>query len=375
MQATIRQVDASTEGLAVTWPEGGVDVYPWFWLRDHGEDRNSQNEQTLQRRIDTFSIDRNVQARSARLSADGTTVFLEWFPEETTHVSADRLAESVGRGRSSTDRCLWKHGVLPDPVPTVDFEQLQSSENAVLEWLKLIQRWGFAVVHNTPPTEEATVRLAERIGPAQETIFGDYWRLSSEVTEHDDTAYTSQYLSPHTDASYSHDAPGLQMFNCLEFEGSGGESVLVDGFAMALEMAEGNPQWYKTLATVLVPGRYIEPGVNLLAERPAFRIDRFGELVQITFNNYDRAPFIIPPEELHSFYDAYRELNRLVSDDANWVKIPLRPGMALIFDNWRCLHGRMAYIGRRTFYGCYLNRGIYESRLRSLWNSAVATAA
>lgn len=375
MHTKIRQINASTEGLAVTWPQGEVSVFPWFWLRDHGEDRNSQNEKTLQRRIDTFGIDRNVEALSARLSADGTMVFLEWSPEDTTHVSAARLAESIGRDRSSSDRCLWKGGSLPDPVPTVDYEHLQSSEGAVLEWLKLIQQWGFAVVSNVPPTEEGTVRLAERIGPAQQTIFGDYWRLSSEVTGHDDTAYTNQYLSPHTDASYNHDAPGLQMFNCLEFEGKGGESVLVDGFAMAAEMAETHPQWYETLARVLVPGRYIEPGVNLQAERPAFRLDRFKELVQVTFNNYDRAPFILPMEELQSFYDAYREFNRLVTDQANWVKIPLRPGTALIFDNWRCLHGRMAYVGKRTFYGCYLNRGIYESRLRSLRDSTVATAA
>lgn len=375
MQVKIREIDKSAEGLAVTWADDEVTVYPWFWLRDHGEDRNSQNERTLQRQIDTFAIDRGIQARSVRLSADGTMVFLEWSPEETTHVSAERLAESIGRGRSSVDRCLWKRDCLPDPVPTVDYEQLQSSENAVREWLELIRRWGFAVVTNTQPTEESTVRLAERIGPAQHTIFGDYWRLSNEITEHDDTAYTNQYLSPHTDASYSHDAPGLQMFNCLEFEGDGGESVLVDGFAMAAEMAGKSPLWYRTLSEVPVPGQYVEPGVHLTAERPALRLNRFGELVQVTFNNYDRAPFMLAPDELDSFYDAYGEFNRLVSNEANWIKIPLRPGMALIFDNWRCLHGRMAYIGKRTFYGCYLNQGIFESRLRSLSDSAVATAA
>jgi len=36
-------------------------------------------------------------------------------------------------------------------------------------------------------------------------------------------------------SSYYYNAPGLQMFNCLEFEGKGGESTQVDGFAIAEE--------------------------------------------------------------------------------------------------------------------------------------------
>ena len=370
----IQQVSNAPEGLVVTWQNDETDTYPWFWLFDHGEDGNSQNQRTLQREIDTFGIDRNIEAQSARLSPDGTRVLLQWRGE-TTHVSAARLAECVGRGERPAGRALWKRGSLPDPIPTIDFEQVQSSEHGLLDWLKLIHRRGFAVVENTPPTKDGTVRLAERIGSAQSTIFGDYWLLSNEITEHDDTAYTNQYLSPHTDASYSHDAPGLQMFNCLEFDGKGGESVLVDGFAIAAEMAERSPEWYKVLTQVIVPGQYIEPGVHLLAERPVLRLDRLGELVQVTFNNYDRAPFMLPPEQLRAFYDAYGEFNRLGTDQENWIKLPLRPGMALIFDNWRCLHGRMGYVGKRVFYGCYLSRAFYESRLQALSHSLVATAA
>lgn len=375
MQAKIEEIHSSPEGLTVVWREGEASTYPWLWLRDHGEDAGSQNAKTRQRQVDTFNIDENIRARSVRLSADGTTVFVQWSPGDATHVTAARLAGSIGRGRHQVDHRLWRRGFMPDPVPTIDYEHVQSSETGVLDWLKLIHRWGFTVVTNTPQTADGTARLAERIGPVQSTIFGDYWRLSNEVTEHEDTAYSNQYLSPHTDASYSHDAPGLQMFNCLEFDGSGGESVLVDGFAVAAEMAERSPQWYKILTEVLIPGRYIEPGVHLVAERPALRLNRFGELVQVTFNNYDRAPFMPPAGQVQTFYAAYREFNRLSTNEENWIKIALRPGMALIFDNWRCLHGRMAYLGKRVFYGCYLSRELYESRLRCLSESPVASAA
>ena len=44
----------------------------------------------------------------------------------------------------------------------------------------------------------------------------------------------------------------------------------------------------------------------------------------------------------------------------------LRPGQAMLFDNWRVLHGRSAYSGVRRMCGGYLNREDVESRLRQL---------
>jgi trimethyllysine dioxygenase len=38
----------------------------------------------------------------------------------------------------------------------------------------------------------------------------------------------------------------------------------------------------------------------------------------------------------------------------------------LVFDNWRCLHGRLEYTGTRVFEGCYHNREDFESKLRVL---------
>ena len=46
-----------------------------------------------------------------------------------------------------------------------------------------------------------------------------------------------------------------------------------------------------------------------------------------------------------------------------WVHV-LQPGEAMLFDNWRVLHGRKAYSGTRTLCGAYLNHEDFESRLR-----------
>jgi trimethyllysine dioxygenase len=120
------------------------------------------------------------------------------------------------------------------------------------------------------------------------------------------------------------------------------------------------------LTEVVVPARYLEPGVHLTAERPTLRLNSKGELVQVTFNNYDRAPFLLDDDAMRRFYHAYGLFHRHVMDQDNWLKIPLRPGTALIFDNWRNLHGRMGYVGKRVFCGCYTNRAELDSKLRVL---------
>ena len=73
----------------------------------------------------------------------------------------------------------------------------------------------------------------------------------------------------------------------------------------------------------------------------------------MSFNNYDRAPFWLPEPQMSAFYEAYAALHELIIDESRWLEIRLEPGDALIFDNWRVLHGRRAYTGRRVFHGCY----------------------
>ncbi|HEY7628853.1 MAG TPA: TauD/TfdA family dioxygenase, partial [Ilumatobacteraceae bacterium] len=91
-----------------------------------------------------------------------------------------------------------------------------------------------------------------------------------------------------------------------------------------------------------------------------------GALVQVSYNNSDRAPFLLPAEEMTELYAALRAFDHLANDEAmQWRQI-LRPGDALIFDNWRVLHGRHSYTGKRTLCGAYLNHEDFESRLRLL---------
>ncbi|WP_271274409.1 trimethyllysine dioxygenase [Aliamphritea hakodatensis] len=368
----VKHATAETSGLKLNWSDGSEQLIPWFWVRDHCTDGQSQNLKTQQRQVDTFSLAGNISAAHAAVDDSGQTIAIRWEADHETSISVRRLAQATGKCiddeqlSSADSKIYWLKDSMPEELPSVSFDEIMTTDEGVLKWLTRIDTFGFCVVTGTEPTEAGTERLAKRIAPAQRTIFGTYWPLSTDVKHHDDTAYTTDFLSPHTDASYYHNAAGLQMFNCIEFDGKGGESVVVDGFAIARKIEAERPDLYDILCKVIVPGHYKEEGVHLAAERPVIRKNRHGELAQVTFNNYDRSPFILPEKQMAAFYEAYAEYSRHSMDQANWLKIPLRPGMALIFDNWRCMHGRMGYSGRRYFFGCYHDKADYESRLRTL---------
>lgn len=368
----LSKVDATDNGLLVHFADGQQQLYSWFWIRDHGIDEASLDQDTLQRMVNTFKIPNNILCKSIEFDVASQLIDLLWSDDVRSTISAYMLASVVRQTPSRHElapnkpRVFWDKSNPLQQHPAVEFEAVMDSDEGLLEWLENIHVYGFCLVHNVPPNETATTEMANRIGRVQETIFGKMWPLSSGLTDHGDTAYTTSYLEPHTDGTYYNDAAGLQMFNCLEIDCKGGESIQVDAFAIAERIKREDPAAYKTLSEIIVPAHYMETAVHLRAERPTFKHDREGELVQVSFNNYDRAPFLLSDEDDERFHHAYALFHKHAIDQDNWLKIPMQSGTTLIFDNWRNMHGRMGYVGKRVFYGCYHSRAEYESKLRVL---------
>jgi trimethyllysine dioxygenase len=207
-------------------------------------------------------------------------------------------------------------------------------------------------------------RLARRLGYARSTIFGDIWLMEPGAADHADSAYESTALDVHTDGTYSHDAPGVIVFAQQERGGDGGDSVLVDGFAAAVDFAAAEPDAADLLGRFELRGRYVEPGVDLHADRPPLRVDADGVLRQVTFNNYDRAPVLPAAGWLDEVIYAYAAFHELISEPERALHLGWEAGEILMIDNWRLLHGRTAFTGMRTFLGCYTNHEDLESAWR-----------
>ena len=368
MTPTLREAKVRGHDVELSWNDGrSPATLPLMWLRDNCP--ASQHPDTRQRLVDTFRLRSDIAARAISLEDQGRVLKVEWL--EGGHVSRFHAGFLSGL-RADPDVLpvsirTWNRDEIAGCVPAVPYADFMSTDAAVKEFLEQIAVLGFSFVEGVPGTPEATQAVAARIAYTRQTIFGGYWDFTANL-EHKDTAYTSMAIGPHTDGTYSLDAPGYQMFHCLAAECTGGENVLIDGFRIAELMRRDAPADFELLTEVAIPGQYIDEGrgIHLMARRPLFRLNESGTLLQVSYNNLDRAPFALPPARQRAFYRALATFNALCSDPRLQHRRRLLPGSVLLFDNWRVLHARDAYTGYRRLAGVYLNKEDVESRLRFL---------
>lgn len=354
----------AAERLRLHWRDGVVSEHPWVWVRDHSHDPLSLHPSTGQRLLVSTSIDPSLRPRAVTVASGDLVV--DWGDDLPVSIlPVPFLHRHRGAGGPPVGAAGWSAGEILGARPAVDAAAVLGSEAGVRVLLDNIDRYGVCLIEQADPSVENARALLERLGYVRRTIFGSVWEFGADLARAD-TAYTALELAPHTDGTYSNDAPGLQLLLCLERDSTGGETLLVDGFRVADELRSLEPELFDILATVPVPGRYVGDGVHLLAERPVLRHGDAGRLVQVSLNHADRAPLVLPPDEMERFYAALRAFDALATDPRLQWRFTLEVGTAMLFDNWRVLHGRTAYTGRRRLCGGYLNREDYESRRRVL---------
>ena len=370
MTAMLRGAALQDGAVELDWSGGRPgQTVSLFWLRDHCPSPQTHHPETRQRLIDTVAIPADIAAARVGLEDDGRVLRIDWAGED--HVSRFEAGFLAGLRADPdilpVDRVLWDAAAIEAARPQVPYEGLIGGEAVLKSFLEQVERYGFCFVEGVPATPEATQAVARRIAYIRETIFGGYWDFTADLA-HKDTAYTSMAIGPHTDGTYALDAPGYQMFHCLAAECTGGENILIDGFEIARIIARDHPDDYAVLTSVAVPGQYLdhERGIHLMARRPLLRQDEAGRLVQVSYNNHDRAPFALPAERQRAFYKALATFAQLCDEPALQYHRRLLPGSVLLFDNWRVLHARKSYTGYRRLAGVYLNKEDVESRLRVL---------
>ncbi len=359
----IKNIKILPDKINILFSNNKEDNFLNIWLRDHAKDEDSWDHRSNQRKIYTAKLDPNLHIKKAILKDNGKSVDILWSDlKKPINYTSNFFLENSNKSKKINDNIkIWDKKDIGEEIYT-DFQNTITNEG-FKEFLEKLYKFGFVVIQNCKTEMSSVEKIANKIGYVRESIFGGLWSFESN-NDMADSAYTQDELRPHTDSTYSNDAPGLQLLLCCHYEATGGESIMVDGFKIAEKIYKENRDLFTLLSEIEVTGQYIGDGVFLEAKRPIFKLNSNKELIQVSFNNYDRAAFRMDDEKTLKFYDAIREFDLIANNrEYQWRHI-LKRGELLIFNNWRILHGRGSFKGDRKMSGCYINKEDFDSSCR-----------
>ena len=353
-----------------------------IWLRDNAADPATRSPDNGQRLIALCDIP--VGTRISSLSQSGNQLELSFQPEHVV-ITYDFQwlighSYSVDDRRSAGDTAdginTWDSGLM-GAVPTARFDDVKSDGVALQGWLHDLATYGFGKLTDGPVEDQALMQVVDLFGHVRETNYGRHFEVRTEVNP-TNLAYTGLGLQAHTDNPYRDPVPTIQVLYCLESSASGGENMVVDGFAVAQRLRAENQAWFDVLSKYCARFEYAGDGDTILrSRRPMIELAPDGELIGVRFNNRSAAAITdVPFEDMETYYSAYRRMGEIIDDRAMEVLFRLEPGECFVVDNTRVLHARKGYsgAGTRWLQGCYADKDALYSKLAVLSERAKVAA-
>ena len=370
------KITDSGKAIILQRSDGSNVRYHSTWLRDNALDPKTRDANNGQRLITLSDIPINTYIETATLDETGQNVFLTFLPEtKKVSFSASWLEahaydtkRSNIKGWIASDLKTWGKDISKS-IPNVDYQSAKSDKTLLLQWLKLLYRYGFAKMTGGKIESGALIQIADLFGYVRETNYGKWFEVRSEVNAIN-LAYTNLGLQAHTDNPYRDPAPTIQILYCIENSASGGDSKVVDGFKAAILLKEENPKYFDLLTKYCARFEYNEDGkTHLQSRRPMIELSPDSEIITIRFNNRSAAPITdVPYDDMENYYKAYRKFSEIINNPSMAINFKLKPGEGFVVDNTRVLHSRTAYSGsgNRWLQGCYVDKDGFLSKIFTL---------
>ena len=346
----IRAVRTSQGGASVTFADGHESQYPAIWLRHNCECKECGSTRTARRELRLTDIPAGITARRAVIAPDGS-LDVTWEPggHRSLYSPAWLRGHCLSvkeRSRRRLKPSLWAPGT-PDLIRYESFPALADKVRR-LSYLERLRDFGFIILTDIPEGIEATEAVAATVGLLRITNYGVYELISRPSPQL--VGDSSVALAPHTDEPYRHHPPGITFFHVVAQSDHGGESTLVDGFRVAEQLKQEDPEAFRLLSTIPVDfHRELKEGRMFHASAPIIRVDRNGHLDGLRLLDRGTAPFDLAESEVDSYYAAYRKLLTHLYDVSNQLIVKIRAAEVLVFNNHRLLHGRTAFDASKSF--------------------------
>lgn len=364
-------VTLTKTGLRVPLPSGEA-YFNAFWLRDNCP--SSFDPTTRERVFDICALDGDPVINTAQV--EGDALIVDWQGE--THQSRyalDWLADcAAGQPRADAaviPRALWRADKQFQRFNRADLD----CDEPRRDWARALIEDGVAIVDGMDNSDAALTDLANLLGEVRPSVAGSYFDVQVHI-DPVNLAYTAAELELHTDTPAEETPPGVQFLHCRANSVDGGDSLFLDGAAVAEAFRMEHPEEFDLLVTVTAPFYYVHDAFDWRSRQRVIELDADGAVSGLTVSQHMADVFDMPQELLDRYYPAFVRFMRWLRRTEYLVKFRLNAGECITFDNHRIVHGRAAYSadsGHRHLRGCYIDRGELRSTYRTLMKKTGGT--
>jgi len=361
-------VQTLADRVAIEWADGRVSPFHHVWLRDNCPCQQCVYNVTREQVFEIVDAADDLKPAAAHIDTEGC-LRVDWQDGHVSRFDPGWLRAHAYDDDSRAERLagkpkpyLWRSDLQ---LPVFEYAALMNDKAALLQWMIAIRDIGLTQVRGVP-TEPGSLKLiAQRISFIRESNFGVLFNVQSKA-DADSNAYTAFNLPLHTDLPTRELQPGLQFLHCLVNDAEGGESIFVDGFAIADALRSEDPAAFQALCEIPVEFRNKDRHSDYRCLAPIIALDALGRVAEIRMANFLRGAFDTSVEQMPLLYRAYRRFIAMTREPRFRLMQRLNPGELWCFDNRRTLHARNAFdpaTGARHFQGCYIDRDELLSRI------------
>ncbi|XP_071533102.1 gamma-butyrobetaine dioxygenase-like isoform X2 [Panulirus ornatus] len=271
----------STAMLHVYWGEGGMDEFPYVWLRDNCQCSKCFHPTAFSRLMLVDTLQLSVSPTTLQVT-DGGDVEIQWSDGHQSTYPACWLQERSFKPTQQLQheqvfrlkRSFWG-SELAENLPRASFTELMEEDMALLKFLQQLEILGFTVVTEAPRKIGQLESLSKRVGYLDRTHYGETFIVESKP-QPSNVAYTSDSINLHSDLTYNYQKPSIQLLHCIkQFPGKGGDNMLSDSLQAAQRFRSLHPDKFLTLANTMVEfwdkGKDNEKEFHIINRHPIIR--------------------------------------------------------------------------------------------------------
>lgn len=355
-------------GLDVPLPDGRLAYFNYYWLRDNGPD--SFDMETRERINDIFALEEAPKAASAAIAGD--CLEIRWLgSEDVSRLPMAQLVQYASAGQRPDVANLPRKAWFADHYPNVArfaYDAVSTDDATRRDWAGAMLTDGVALITGMPDTDAGLTDLAGLLGYVRPSYFGHTFEVKTHIKP-TNLAFTSAALPLHTDLPSEDFAPGIQYLHCRANSVDGGDSIFVDGLAVAEDFREAHPEDFRLLVDTDIPYYCEHETFDMRARQHVIELDEYGNISGVTISQHHEDIFDLPQDQLDHYYPAFCRFGRMMRDEKYVMRFRLSAGECIVFDNHRIVHGRVSYSatsGDRHLRGCYTDRGELRSTYRIL---------